>query len=54
MCAEWTPIQAVALQCNICRQTFLCTAQLKLLQDHAANKHSKQTFEVNMLPRPEA
>ena len=37
------------LQCNVCRQTFLCTSNRAKLQEHIDGKHSGKnahTFEV--------
>ena len=38
-----------SLQCNVCRQTFLCTSNRAKLQEHIDGKHSGKnahTFEV--------
>ncbi|KAK9832924.1 hypothetical protein WJX74_001848 [Apatococcus lobatus] len=32
---------ARSIQCQICRQTFLCTATLQKLKEHHESKHSK-------------
>ena len=36
-------------QCQICRQTFLCTSNQAKLQEHVDSKHAKQGFTVSML-----
>ncbi|KAJ1845152.1 hypothetical protein LPJ70_002631, partial [Coemansia sp. RSA 2708] len=36
--------QAKTVQCNVCRNTFLCTVKKNELEMHADNKHSK-TFD---------
>ncbi|KAK9867826.1 hypothetical protein WJX84_007605 [Apatococcus fuscideae] len=36
---------ARSIQCQICRQTFLCTATLQKLKEHHESKHSKVAIE---------
>ncbi|RKP18244.1 DUF1909-domain-containing protein [Rozella allomycis CSF55] len=36
---------AKSIICKICRSTFLCTANITQLSDHATNKHNKQVSE---------
>lgn len=35
-----------ALQCQICRASFLCTASAAKLQEHVESKHSKNGYAV--------
>jgi len=32
-------------QCKVCKQTFLCTAALELLEQHIENKHAGKKYE---------
>jgi hypothetical protein len=36
---------AKSIICNVCRTTFLCTANAKQLTEHAENKHGKKMEE---------
>jgi transcription elongation factor Elf1 len=40
-----TNAQATNVVCNICRQSFMCTASAVLLQQHVDSKHSKLTLK---------
>ena len=32
-------------QCKVCKQTFLCTAAIELLEQHIDNKHKGKSYE---------
>ncbi|KAG2373831.1 hypothetical protein C9374_011716 [Naegleria lovaniensis] len=38
--------KALTYQCNVCKQTFLCTTKREVLQEHAENKHKKTLAEA--------
>lgn len=38
------------LQCQVCRQSFMCTSTRQKLEEHVQSKHEKQGFNVSDAP----
>ena len=51
-----TKEDAMIYQCKVCRQTFMCTATVELLQQHVDNKHKgkgyKDCFDYTYVAAP--
>merc|ERR1712070_856878 len=35
----------MAYQCKVCKQQFMCTAAIELMEQHVENKHKGKTYE---------